>query len=382
LKLLAARLGGVGGLRGREAVLFVGTAVLVASCASGGPPVFGATEPSPERTRAMIAQSIPGNVSDRAGWVTDIYSGFTVQGLAPTHANVCAVVAVIEQESNFQVNTVVPGMGVIAWKEIDKRAEHAGLPRMVVHAALGLKSSDGRTYSERIDAAKTEKDLSDIYEDFIGSVPLGQRLFADWNPVRTRGPMQVNVAYAESYAAVRPYPYPVKVSIADELFTRRGSLYFGIAHLLAYQPPYNGYLYRFADFNAGQYSSRNAAFQNAVSKAAGVPLVTDGALLSHEGGPSNTELALRALAGRLNVSEGDIHAALEQGKSKDLEHNRVYERVFELAERVAKRPLPRALVPTITLHGPKLSRTLTTSWYAHRVEGRYEKCLGKPEGVR
>jgi hypothetical protein len=113
-----------------------------------------------------------------------------------------------------------------------------------------------------------------------------------------------------------------------------------------------------------------------VSKASGVPLVADGALLSHEGGPSNTELALRALAGRLNVSEGDIHDALEQGKSKDLEHTKVYERVFALAEHVTKRPLPRALVPTITLHGPKLSRTLTTSWYAHRVEGRYEKCLG------
>jgi hypothetical protein len=374
LKRLAA---GLVALCGRETVLFVGTAVLVASCASGGPPVFGATEPGPDQTRAMIAHSIPPNVPDRAGWVTDIYSGFTVQGLVPTHENVCAVVAVIEQESNFQVNPVVPGLGAIAWKEIDNRAERAGLPRMIVHGAMGLKSSDGRTYDERIDAARTEKDLSDIYEDFIGSVPLGRRLFADWNPVRTRGPMQVNIAYAESYAAARPYPYPLKVSVADEVFTRRGSLYFGIAHLLAYQPPYNGYVFRFADFNAGQYSSRNAAFQNAVSKASGVPLVTDGALLSHEGGPSNTELALRALAGRLNVNEGDIHDALEQGKSKDLEHTKIYERVFALAEHVAKRPLPRALVPTITLHGPKLSRTLTTSWYAHRVEGRYEKCLGQ-----
>ena len=373
MKRLAA---GLFALCGRGTALFVGTAVLVASCASGGPPVFGATEPGPDQTRAMIAHSIPPNVPDRAGWVTDIYSGFTVQGLVPSHENVCAVVAVIEQESNFQVNPVVPRLGAIAWKEIDSRAARAGLPRMIVHGAMELKSSDGRTYSERIDAARTEKDLSDIYEDFIGSVPLGRRLFADWNPVRTRGPMQVNISYAESYAAIRPYPYPVKVSVADEVFTRRGSLYFGIAHLLAYQPPYNGYVYRFADFNAGQYSSRNAAFQNAVSKASGVPLVADGALLSHEGGPSNTELALRALAGRLNVSEGDIHDALEQGKSKDFEHTKIYERVFALAEHVTKRPLPRALVPTITLHGPKLSRTLTTSWYAHRVEGRYEKCLG------
>jgi hypothetical protein len=55
----------------------------------------------------------------------------------------------------------------------------------------------------------------------------------------------------------------------------------------------------------------------------------------------------------------------------------VYERVFALAERVAKRPLPRAIVPSIKLHGPKISRSLTTSWYAHRVDGRFERCLGK-----
>jgi hypothetical protein len=376
---------GLFGTYGQAALGCATTAVLVASCASGGPPPSEAAATSPEQTRAMIAASLPQGVTDRAGWASDIYSGFTVQGLTPSRENVCAVIAVTEQESNFQVNPVVPGLGAIAWKEIDRRAEHAGLPRMVVHAALGLKSSNGRTYSERIDAARTEKDLSNIYEDFIGSVPLGRRLFSDWNPVRTRGPMQVNIAFAQSYSSVRPYPYPVNVSVADEVFTRLGSVYFGIAHLFAYQPPYNDSIYRFADFNAGQYASRNAAFQNAVSKVSGIPLVTDGALLSHESGatgPSNTELALRALAGRLNVTEGDIHDALEQGKSKEFERTEVYERVFALAERRALRPLPRALVPSIKLHGPKLSRTLSTSWYAHRVEGRYERCLGKQAGGR
>jgi hypothetical protein len=172
----------------------------------------------------------------------------------------------------------------------------------------------------------------------------------------------------------------VKVSVADELFTRRGSVYFGIAHLLAYQPPYDEYLYRFADFNAGQYASRNAAFQNAVSKASGIPLTTDGALLPHASdakGPGDTEQALRALEVRLNLDSGEIHDALEQGKTREFERTKLYERVFALAERVAKRPLPRALVPSIKLHGPKISRSLTTSWYAHRVNGRFERCLGK-----
>src|SRR6185437_5666539 len=117
---------------------------------------------------------------------------------------------------------------------------------------------------------------------------------------------------ADSYNSVRSYPYPVKTSVADELFTRRGSLYFGIAHLFAYQPPYPEYVYRFADFNAGQYASRNAAFQSAVSRVSGIVLATDGALLSHESDVSSTERALRTLAGRLDMSESAIHGALEE----------------------------------------------------------------------
>jgi hypothetical protein len=352
-------------------------ALLVLSGCASGPAEPQAPALSPEQAREVIDQSLPKGVSERGAWVNDIYSGFTVQGLEVSRSNVCAVVAVIGQESNFHVDPVVPGLGTKAWNEIDSRAERAGVPRMLVHAALELRSPTGRTYSQRIDAARTERDLSDVYEDFIGSVPLGKRLFADYNPVRTRGPMQVNVAFAESYASVRPYPYPVKNSIADEVFTRRGSLYFGIAHLFAYQPPYDDFVYRFADFNAGQFASRNAAFQNAVSRASGISLVTDGALLSHESDVSSTELALRALAGRLDLGEGEIHRALEEGKTKDFERTQLYQRVFALAERAAKRPLPRALVPTIKLHGPKISRSLTTSWYAHRVEGRFDRCMGQ-----
>ncbi|MDB6087943.1 MAG: lipoprotein [Gammaproteobacteria bacterium] len=355
-------------------------AVLLVSCA-GERRAPSAPALSPAQGRALIDRALPRNVADRAGWVTDLYAGFAAQALQPTQENVCAVVAVIEQESGFHVNPVVPGLGAIAWREIDTRAGRAGVPPLVVHAALQLKSSTGRSYGERIDAARTEKELSDIFEDFIGTVPLGRKLFSGWNPVRTRGPMQVNVAFVEQSAAARSYPYPVKGSLEDELFTRRGSVYFGIAHLLGYPAPYDRYVYRFADFNAGQYASRNAAFQSAVSTASGIPLTPDGALLSHDGsanGPSSTELAVRTLAGRLNLSEGAIHSALEQARTKDFEQTPLYEGVFALAEQAEQgRPLPAAIMPRIKLHGPKLSRSLTTQWYAHRVDERFKRCLGK-----
>jgi hypothetical protein len=352
----------------RAAILAL--AAFLTGCASDRPPRI-----SPTDARALIERALPNGVADRSGWAGDIYTGFTSQGLEPSHEKVCAVVAVIEQESSFHVNPTVPGLPAIAWKEIRTRAEHAGVPWMVVHGALELSSPTGVSYGDRIDHAKTEKDLSDIYEDFISAVPMGHTLFADHNPIRTRGPMQVNVAFLKQTEAARTYPYPVKSTMADELFSRRGSVYFGIAHLLGYPAPYPRYLFRFADYNAGQYASRNAAFQNAVSAVSGIPVTPDGALLPNNGDVGSTESAVRSLEGRLEVTDDAIHSALEKGKSPRFEDTVIYKRVFMLAEQRPGHSVPRALVPRIKLQGPKISRNLTTDWYAHRVDGRLQQCL-------
>jgi hypothetical protein len=332
-------------------------------------------------SRELIDQSLPRNLVDRSGWAADIYEAFTVQALPPSRENICAVVAVIEQESSFQVNPIISGLPAIAWREIDRRAADAGVPKVLVDGALDLHSSSGRSYRERINAAKTEKDLSDIFEDFTSLVPMGKTLVADRNPIRTRGPMQVNVAFVAQYAAATPYPYPIKTTLADEAFTRRGSVYFGVAHLLAYPAPYDGrYEFRFADYNAGQYASRNAAFQSALSGLSGVALTPDGALLPRDADASNpgsTELAARAIAARLDITDTAIHRALLQGKSKDFERTSLYTQVFSLAERSSRRPLSRALIPRIKLHGPKITRPLTTAWYAARVDERFKRCLSR-----
>ena len=332
--------------------------------------------------REIIDRALPRSVADRSGWTLDLYADFTALALPPTRNNVCAVVAVIEQESNFQTDPVIPHLGEIASREIDARAGRAGIPLPLVHAVLQLKSGDGQPYRERIDRARTEKELSDIYEDFIGRVPLGSRMFAEHNPIRTRGPMQVNIAFAERYADEKTYPYPLHRSIADEVFTRRGSLYFGIAHLLDYSAPYDRFLFRFADFNAGQYASRNAAFQSAVARLSGSAITPDGALLPHDaddarGGPpsGSTEAALRTLAGRLKLDDDAIRAALEQGKTAAFGSSALYRHLFALADRAAASPRPRALVPTIDLHSPKIRRALTTAWYANRVDERFHRCL-------
>jgi hypothetical protein len=331
---------------------------------------------------ALLERLIPSNVANRAEWATEIYSAFTALRIAPTAENMCAVIAVTEQESGFRADPSVPGLSDIAWKEMEKQRERIGVPKVVVQTALKMQSSDGKSYSERLDTVKTERQLSELYDDFIGKVPMGKTFFSNRNPVRTGGPMQVSVAFAEKHAASRTYPYPASGSIRHEVFTRRGGIYFGVAHLLDYPTSYNTHIYRFADFNAGQFASRNAAFQNAVTLASGTPLDLDGDVLRYEQGqpvaqPSNTELAARALGARLDMSPSEIRRDLEHGTGQEFERTRLYVRVFALADKLSIKPVPRALVPSIVLHSPKFTRKLTTAWYASRVDDRNRRCLAR-----
>ena len=354
---------------------------LLAGCAGvGEPPQPGYRPLSATEGRALVAKLLPDTVKERTGWAVDIYAALAALDLPPTPENICATIAVTAQESSFQVDPPVPGLAAIARKEIDKRRESAGIPKFALDAALSMSSRNGKSYSERLDAVKTEKQLSEIYEDFIDRVPFGKSLLADRNPVRTGGPMQVSIAFAESFAASRSYPYPIADSIRHEVFTRRGGLYFGIAHLLGYPASYSRPLYRFADFNAGHYASRNAAFQNAVTQVSGVPLELDGDLLRYERGeparePGSTELATRVLAQRIDMSNEDIRRDLAREKEQDFERTLLYGRVFALADRVSGLPAARAIVPKIPLSSPKITRNLTSDWFANRVETRHQACL-------
>lgn len=348
---------------------------LLSACATQTP---RAPQRSPDAVKADIARRLPATLTDRTGWANDVYVALSSQALDTSPEYICAVLAVTEQESTYQANPVVPNLGKISRAEIDRRASAHHIPGFMVDAALRIDSPDGRSYATRIASARTEQELSRIFEDFTGSVPLGARLFDGLNPVHTAGPMQVSIAFAEQHA--ERYPYPPGDSIRHEVFSRRGGLWFGTQHLLGYPANYDALLYRFADFNAGWYASRNAAFQAALSKASGIALALDGDLLTPGASldaPGGTERAARALGSQLAMSDRQLRRALEAGNSADFEDTELYRNVFALAERSAGKPLPRAVLPGITLESPKITRTLTTAWFAQRVNERWKRCMGK-----
>lgn len=346
---------------------------LLAACNAPAP---RPTERSPQEVRAHLQSLMPMTLADRGGWAADIQAAFQVLELPPTTANLCAVLAVIEQESGYKVDPPVPGLGRIARQEINRRAARYGVPELAVDAALLLKAPDGVRYGDKLAAVRTERELNDLFEQIVARTPaLGRRLLARANPVRTGGPMQVSIDYANAQMRERPYPYPTSGSARAEVFSRRGGLYFGIAHLLKYPNSYPRHLYRFADFNAGHYASRNAAFQAAVTAASGVSLVRDGDLIVHGSKQiGNTETVVRSVSGDLGLGVDAIRRDLERGDSHAFERTELYRRLFELADRRAGRPLPRAVLPTITLESPKITRELTTEWFANSVERRYRAC--------
>lgn len=330
--------------------------------------------------KARIARLISPTVKDRSGWAEDLYAAFSHLGIVHASETYCAAIAIIEQESAFQADPVVPGLPDIVHRELDRRAERYGVPKMLIAAALKTTSSTGRTYEQRIDALRTERQLSELFDDMISELPLGRQLLADYNPVHTGGPMQVGIAFAEQHVQERRYPYPMPRALRDELFTRRGGVYFGSAMLLDYPAPYEDIVYRLADYNAGRYASRNAAFQAALARWSKQALLPDGDLLRYQNGkpsevPSQVELVLRSRAAALQMSAPQIRRELLLEKSAAFGDSPLYARVFALADQAAGRPLARQMLPRIDLDSPKFERKLTTEGFARRVAQRHQACL-------
>lgn len=332
--------------------------------------------PNEAAARALVQNKLlPASVRDKAGWSQEIVGAFTGLHLPYRADLLCAAMAVIEQESTWQADPVVPGLGEMVWKKI---AEKAGgvIPVAALKVAFLKPSATGESYTSRIDRLRTEKEMNALFEDMVADarrlgLPVNMK-----NPIRTGGPMQVSVEFAEEHVRAKGYPYPRKGSWRDEVFSRRGGLYFGIANLLDFPADYPDMRYRFADFNAGRYSSRNAAFQAAVSRLSGMKLALDGDLLIYrDGAPSSstssTQLALERLEGRLGMSRAEVSRDLRLEKTPAFSQSALYQKVFALAGGHAA----RAVMPQIQLVSPKITRKLTTEWFADRVDGRYKACL-------
>lgn len=339
-------------------------------------------ELSATEIQGRVLRLLPPGVKQPESWAQDLQSVYQALGIPSAASTYCATIAVVQQESSFNAQPVVPGLSKIVRAELNARASKFLIPQTLLNKALERESPTGRTYDQRIDALRTEKQLNDLFEDLLSELPFGQSWLEDFIPVRTAGPMQVSIEFAQAHADENGYPFPVQGNIRDEVFTQRGGLYFGSAILLDYPVNYTKPVYRFADFNAGQYASRNVAFQVAINQLTNGNLSLDGDLLVYRGKrpslvASQVELSVRELAPALRLSEQEIREDLLLEKSVGFADSRLYNRVFRLLEEKTGQIASREKLPEIQLKSPKITRKLSTAWFANRVDVRYRECMAR-----
>jgi hypothetical protein len=347
--------------------------------------------PAPRLVEADdIARAIPARVPDRAGWADDIATAIRATKKEPTAERACAVVAVIAQESGFVADPVVAHLPALVRRALDEKLAPLGpLAGVAVDAVLAGRVPGTRaTFGERIDRLKTERDLDRLFRDVSEHVrrnapaPLaglallaGDDLIEGLNPVTTAGSMQVKVSFARRLFAVTPTD-----DVREQLYTRSGGVRAGVARLIGYRASYDDVVYRFADYNAGVYASRNAALQTMLADLTGERLVADGDLLAwdDEDTPRAVEThTLRALLGFAaahRLSERTVRNDVRLEKTAEFETTSTWKAVRDAWQRKTGRPPPYARIPDVALSSPKLKQPRTTAWYAKNVKLRYDAC--------
>ncbi|WP_269914658.1 DUF1615 family protein [Acinetobacter sp. HY1485] len=358
---------------------------------------------TPILTQKSIKRLVPTRTVHREAWAEDIYNIMDELKIERNKQNVCSIIAIVDQESNFVANPQVPGLGAKAVKEVntrleekftDKLGDRFGKPiAQYFNNVLKNQPSVSNSYLKQMHQVKTEKDLDVLYRQIFDDMTkryhvslftntakfVGQDIAEKMNPITTLGSMQVQVRYAQDHLKQSMNTNQLR----DYLYTQYGGLYYGIHRLMMYDASYNKPIYRFADYNSGIYSSRNASFQKVLNQLTQQNLALDGDLLVYDKNEkplsqnSDTEIALLKLFSRNNIvlTPRKIRNDLETEKEQSFESTDTYLTVQKLYKQKTGKSAPYAIMPQVIISGPKLSREYNTNWYATRVNGRYETCM-------
>lgn len=380
------------------------------SLAACGDNAWWSSDKDPEMEADQIRKVIPARVNDRESWSQDIFDIMQELSIPKTKQNVCSIVAVVDQESNFVADPTVPGLGAKAVEEINSRLKEkfeAKLGEKIGGTVAGyfedvLKNqpSPENNYMSQMRKVQTERELDLLYREIFdymaqhyhvsaltGAAKLvGQDIGEKLNPITTLGSMQVHINYAKEHKRKAGGI----AELRNDLYTQYGGLYYGIHRLMEYPANYDEAIYRFADYNSGMYSSRNAAFQKMLGALTEAEISLDGDLLLYnkdgdvKSTQSQTEKELIAVFAQNNVlvTPRQIRADLKKEKEKKFEDTQTYLAVQKLYQKKTNKEPMYAVMPQVVISGPKLSRDYNTNWFASRVNGRYEQCMQKAKRIK
>lgn len=358
----------------------------------------------------QIKRILPPRVNDRSAWADDIFDITEQLGIPQSKENICSIVAVVDQESNFIADPQVAGLGEKAVKEVQDRLDEkfkdklgdaiGGTVAGYFQDVLKNQPSPADNYLSQMRRVKTERQLDELYREIFDYMSkhyhvsvltgaakmVGQDLAEKLNPVTTLGSMQVHIGYAKEHKRQGGNV----AELRTDLYSQYGGLYYGIHRLMMYSAEYDKAIYRFADYNSGMYSSRNAAFQSMLNDLTVAELDLDGDLLLYnkEGSirsassQSERELISVFASHNILVTPRQIRTDLKKEKEKKFEDTATYRAVAKLyQEKTGKEPI-YAMMPEVVISGPKLSRDYNTNWFATRVNGRYQSCMQRAKRIK
>lgn len=320
--------------------------------------------------------------TQKSAWVKDIYDTMNELSIPTTKKNVCQVLAVVEQESGFAVNPKVPKLGKATLTAMqEKLKRYPSAVQMYIDNVMSNYPTPNNNYKKLIANVKDEKQLYLLQRQLVDDLTQGMSKISELggidvkhlvNEVKTLGSMQVHLDYALANAK---NPLMSSKDIALEILdNRKTGLYFGVKRL--YEVDYENPIYRFADYNSGTYSSRNASFQNMLMKLSGQKLTLDGDLLNYKG-KSKTKAVLIEYFSKQDDAPSSlkVSADLLKEKKAEFEQTNTYLYIVNKFKRRFPKQYRYAMIPEVQLKSSKLANPWRTEDFVRRVHPRYERCM-------
>ena len=355
---------------------------------------MGTPEEDPGLTAEQLARYVRSDVKEPLAWATDVREALVLAGQRPDADHACQVLATIEQESGYEADPAVPGLADIVMTELEAEVQDklGFLGPKALELVLDVGPEGQPTFRDRLQGVRTERELDLVFRDLVdfhgehaplvaGALrALFPKLEERLNPISTAGSMQVQVIWSQQHEVSAGMD---RDTVRDLLYTLEGGIRYGTLRLFDHDAAYDDPIYRFADFNAGQYASRNAAFQAALAKVTGTELAPDGDLLIYNKRGKPTDQVGHTMGAILawradkapELEEAAVWRQVKKEKKQAFERTEVWSRVRADYAAMAGKEAPYARIPDVSLDSPKLKGDWSTATFAERVKKRYTDCL-------
>ncbi len=125
----------------------------------------------------QIKQLLPPRINERSAWAKDIFDITEQLDIPQTKENICSIVAVADQESNFVADPQVAGLGEKAVKEVEDRLDEkfkdklgdaiGGTLAGYFQEVLKNQPSPDNNYLSQMRRVKTERQLDELYREIF-----------------------------------------------------------------------------------------------------------------------------------------------------------------------------------------------------------------------